>query len=350
MEKYKVIKKRIKKINVVENEDTYDINCPKNHNFFANDILVHNSEIILRSNQFCNLSEVIIRENDDLDTLKIKVRNATILGVVQSTLTNFKFLNRNWKKNCEEERLLGVSLTGLADNNVLNRKSTKAKEWLFAMKQEALSTMKEWCHALEINMSTSFTAVKPSGNVSQLMNTSSGIHPRYSPYYIRRVRVDSMDPMCQFMINKGVPYQPEVGKKLEDCKTYVFEFPCKSPDSAVMRDEKTALEQLEYWKMIQDYWCTHKPSCTIYVKENEWLEVLAWLYKNWDFISGVSFLPYDGGIYKLAPYEEITEEKYNELINKMPEIDYNELDKFEEEDNTTGAQEYACIGEKCELV
>jgi len=306
-------------------------------------------EAVLKSEELCNLSEVVIREGDTLNILKEKVRHATILGCLQATLTNFNFLNRNWRKNCEEERLLGVSLTGLADHDVLSKRSTKAREWLFALKEEANITAKEWCKALEINDSRQVTLLKPSGTCSQLVDSSSGLHPRYSQYYIRRIRVDRMDPISKLLIDKGIPYNPENGQKLDTCNTYVFEFPCKSPYKARLRDEFDAWQQLEYWKMLKEVWSDGNPSCTIYVKEHEWIKVLAWIYDNWEQIGGLSFLPYDAGIYKLAPYEEIDEDRYNELVAKMPIINFNELTSYEKEDETIGAKEYACTGNACEL-
>lgn len=306
-------------------------------------------ESVLRSRQLCNLTEAVIRPGDSLDELKTKVRYATILGVIQSTLTNFNFVSRDWKKNCEEERLLGVSLTGLADHEILSKKSTKAKEYLFAMKQEADRTMKEWCNILEINESKQVGLVKPSGTVSLMVNSSAGLHPRYSQFYIRRVRIDRMDPLARLLMDKNVPVFPETGSTMENCSTYVFEFPIKAPSNARLRDEMTAIQQLEYWKMIKEVWCDGNPSCTIYVKESEWLEILAWIWKNWDFIGGISFLPYDTGVYKLAPYEEISEEKYEELSKSFPEIDFSLLSQYEKEDETQGATEYACVGGACEI-
>lgn len=307
------------------------------------------SEIILRPKQFCNLSEVIVRENDTLDDLKKKVRQATILGIVQSTLTKFGFLSRDWKKNTEEERLLGVSLTGLRDHGVLGHTSNEAKNWLSQMKQAAIDTAEEWAKALEIPTPAAVTCVKPSGTVSQLCNTASGLHPRYASHYVRRVRVTVSDPMCKFLMEAGVPHQPEVGQSRDSATTYVFEFPIKSPSDAVFRDEVGALEQLEYWKMLQDNWCEHKPSCTIYVRQNEWVAVGNWVYDHWNYVSGISFLPYDGGIYQLAPYEEVSEEAYEDLVSKMPALDFSGLEAFERGDLTDGAREFACVGGACEI-
>jgi ribonucleoside-diphosphate reductase alpha chain len=311
-------------------------------------------EIILRPKQFCNLTEVVIRPSDSLEDLIQKVKHATILGILQSTLTDFGFLSEEWKKNCEEERLLGVSLTGLMDHPVLQENydehySESPVAWLMIMKQTAIDTAKEWSEALGINMPTAITCVKPSGTVSQLVDTASGLHPRYAPYYIRRVRVTYTDPLAMFLMSKGVPVSPEVGQTWENVNTVVFDFPIKSPEGSVFRNDRTAIEQLEYWKMLKLYWCEHNPSCTIYVKDDEWLEVGSWVYKNWDIIGGLSFLPYDGGSYQLAPYEEITKEQYEQMTKEFPQIDFEELSLFEHEDKTQGSSEYACTGGACEL-
>jgi len=308
-------------------------------------------EVILRSREFCNLSEVVIRPSDDKSNLCKKVRQATILGCVQSTLTNFGFIGREWKRNCEEERLLGVSLTGLRDHPTLKKVSKTSKLWLTEMKQVAIDTAIEWAKALEINTPTAITCVKPSGTVSQLVNSSSGLHPRYSPYYIRRVRVSKDDPLCQFLIDRNIKNNPEVGQKMESANTVIFDFPSKSPESAMMRDETSAIEQLEYWLMLQKYWCEHKPSVTIYVKDDEWLEVGNWVYKNWTYVSGISFLPSDDNIYHLPPYEEIDEEVYKSLMKSFPEeINFVDLSSYEKEDNTEGSKELACVADGCEII
>jgi ribonucleoside-diphosphate reductase alpha chain len=313
------------------------------------------SEIILRPNQFCNLSEVVVRYSDKLNDLTEKVKFATILGVLQSTLTDFKFLDEDWKKNCDEERLLGVSLTGIMDHPVLSneKKAEKASDWLESMKTTAINIAEKWSRNLGINMPAAITAIKPSGTVSQLVNTSSGIHPRYSMYYIRRVRVSKTDPICQFLIDKGVNHNPELEQgTVDECSTVVFDFPIKSPTKrATFRNDKTALAQLEHWRVMQIAWCEHKPSITCYVREDEWLEVGAWVYKNWDIVSGISFLPYDTGIYQLPPYEEITEEEYKELVKEFPRnINFEDLNIYESEDYTVGAQELACSAGGCELI
>lgn len=308
-------------------------------------------EVIGRSMSACNLSEVIIRSTDSLDDLKRKVRQAMILGVIQSTLTDFNFLRREWKKNLEDERLCGVSLTGLRDHPVLGRVTNTAKLWLQAMRMVAIETATEWANALEINVPAATCCVKPSGTVSSMVDTAPGLHTRFSPYYIRRVRVSTTDPLSQFLVEKGVPFHPEVGQTMEDAKTLVFEFPIKSPESSVCRDEANAMEQLDYWLMLQQNWCDAlKPSCTIYVKEDEWVEVGAWVYRNWQWVSGISFLPYDGGCYQLMPFEECSEHEYQTRLAAMPAIDFTDLALHESGDNTTGAQERACAGGSCDLV
>ena len=306
-------------------------------------------EVNLRPKELCNLTEVIVRPGDSLYSLKEKVRKATILGVVQSTLTDFKFVSRQWKKNCEEERLLGVSLTGLMDHPVLNEVSKEAKHWITTMKEEAIETAREWSSILGVPMPKAITCVKPSGTVSQLVGCSSGLHPRFSPYYIRRVRVSSTDPVAQLLRQAGYPAQPEIGNDPVNPKTLVFEFPIKSPEGSVMADEVRALDQLEYWLMLKRYWCEHNPSVTIYVKENEWLDVGAWVYRNWDHIGGLTFLPLDDNVYQLAPYEEIDEEAYNHMVADCPPIDWGLLADIERDDQTTGSRELACSGGACEL-
>jgi ribonucleoside-diphosphate reductase alpha chain len=317
------------------------------------------SEIILRDRQFCNLSEVVVRAQDTFDDLKRKVRLATILGTLQSTLTDFRYLSKAWKDNTEEERLLGVSLTGIMDHPVLSGSSGSIKGWgsvepkdlaviLKELKEVAIETNKEWANKLGINESVAITCVKPSGTVSQLVDSASGIHSRHSPYYIRTVRADKKDPLAILMYDAGFPAEDDVSKP---DSTYVFSFPMKAPENAVFRNDRTAIEQLEVWMVYQRHWCEHKPSVTISVKEQEWLDVGAWVYKNFDEVSGVSFLPYDGGSYRQAPYQEITEEEYNVLKNKMPtNVDWNSLADYESEDNTVGSQTYACTGTTCEVV
>jgi ribonucleoside-triphosphate reductase len=303
------------------------------------------SEIILRPNQFCNLTEVVVRPTDTVIELTEKVACATILGILQSTLTDFKFLGKEWKENCEEERLLGVSLTGIMDNPVLNNMKNveRTADWYGAMKKTAIKEAKSWSKALNINMPTAITCVKPSGTVSQLVNSASGLHSRHSEYYIRRVRVAKSDPVSNLLIDSGVPYHPENGFTIDTCNTLVFEFPVQSPKGSVFRDDRTALEQLEMWKLIQEHWCEHKPSCTVYVKEDEWLEVGAWVYKNWDIVSGIAFLPHDGGVYQLPPYSETDRSGVSHVI------DFDKLKEYESEDYTSGSKEYACTGNSCDI-
>ena len=303
------------------------------------------SEIILRPYQFCNLSEVVVRAGDTLSDLKRKVRVAAILGSLQATLTDFRYLRKVWQKNTEEEALLGVSLTGIMDHAVLSGREDreKLKDWLVALKEEAISTNKEWATKLGINISTAITAVKPSGTVSQLVDSASGIHPRYSDQYIRRVRADARDPLCQVLEAAGVPVEDDVMSPT----TKVFSFPIKAPDGAVVASEMGAMEQLELWEIYQDFWCEHKPSMTCYYRDDEFLEVGQWLYNKFDKISGVSFLPYSEHTYQQAPYEPIDLETFEKLKEEFPEtIDWN---ISENSDMTEGSQQLACTGNNCEL-
>ena len=358
------------------------------------------SEIILRPNQFCNLSEVVVRADDTITSLKRKVRIATILGTLQSTLVDFRYLRSVWKKNTEEEALLGVSLTGILDNPIMSGKIDANIAWhaqqdaweeqqyyapdkeyllggdwinnicisntwdnflgeeydeddeevvedlsdiLKILRQVAVDTNKEWAEKLGVNQSTAITCVKPSGTVSQLVNSASGIHGRYSDYYIRRVRADMRDPLCQVLSNAGVPWEVDVTNP----STAVFSFPQKAPEDSVMSSDQTGMEQLKLWSIYQEHWCEHKPSITVYYKDNEFLEIGNWLYNNFDEVSGVSFLPYSDHSYEQAPYEKITKEQYEELSQKMPtEIDWN-ID--EASDQTEGAQTLACTGGQCEI-
>lgn len=300
-------------------------------------------EIILRPKQFCNLTEVVVRADDTYESLKPKVEAATILGILQSTLTNFSFISDTWKKNCEEERLLGVSLTGLADN----RKITGVL--LHSLKLHTRAVANEWADALGINRPAAITCVKPSGTVSQLVNSSSGLHPRYSAFYIRRVRVTATDPLANFLKEKGVPWNPEVGETPETHNTCVFDFPIKSPQGAITKNELSAIAQLEYWLMLKEAWCDHNPSCTIYIRDDEWLKVGAWVYEHWDSIGGLSFLPVEGGTQPLQPYEEISQEQYTMLTQAFPNFTFSELTAFEKQDMTQGSREFACTGGSCEL-
>ena len=303
------------------------------------------SEIILRPYQFCNLSEVVVREADTIYELERKVTLATILGTYQSTMTHFPYLRKIWQRNTEEERLLGVSLTGILDNKMLGANVEQTKTLLQRLRMVSVDTNLELATAIGIQPSAAITCVKPSGTVSQLVDSASGIHPRHSRYYIRRVRGDKKDPITAFLQEKGVPSEECV---LRPESTIVFSFPKKAPDSALLRDDLTAIQHLDLWMMYQKDWCEHKPSVTISVKEDEWVEVGAWCWKNFDDISGVSFLPYDGGTYKQSPYEECTEEAYNELLDKMPKsLFWDEL--IEEDDNVEGVQQLACTAGVCEI-
>ena len=308
------------------------------------------SEIILRPYQFCNLTEVVVRAEDTMDTLKEKVRVASILGTIQSTFTNFPYLRKVWKNNTEEERLLGVSLTGIMDNKMTAGAGEHNRNVLPGMLQRlrevAEEANRETAELLGIPASAAITCVKPSGTVSQLVNSASGIHARHSKYYIRTVRGDNKDPLTQFLIDAGVPNEPDVTKP---DNTTVFSFPVKAPEDCITRDDMTAIEALDLWQIYQDNWCEHKPSVTISVKEDEWVDVGAWVYRNFDNISGISFLPYDGGSYKQAPYTTCTEEEYNEFLSKMPKsLNWDEM--IEEDDLTTAAQELACSSGVCEVL
>jgi ribonucleoside-diphosphate reductase alpha chain len=306
------------------------------------------SEIILRPYQFCNLTEVVCREGDTIESLKQKVEVATILGTLQSTLTNFKYLRKIWKQNTEEERLLGVSLTGILDCPLLTPRNITLKDTLENLKNVAVETNKKYAKILGIPQSTAITCVKPSGTVSQLVDSSSGIHARHSEYYIRTVRAGNTDPLTQFMKDAGIPAEPDAGKP---DTTTVFSFPTKSPKGAITRTDMTAIQQLEYWLIFQRHWCEHKPSVTISVKKDEWMEVGAWVYKNFDEVSGISFLPFYDHVYKQAPYQDVEREEYLELKNIMPKsIDWSKLSDYEKEDTTTGSKEFACVAGSCEIV
>jgi|TARA_B110000967_G_scaffold122476_1_gene124983 ribonucleoside-diphosphate reductase alpha chain len=307
------------------------------------------SEIILRNREFCNLSEVVVRATDTRETLLEKVRLATILGTIQSTLVNFKYISKSWQKNCEEERLLGVSLTGIMDCNVTNGKGPHGSlpAILQDLKGMAVKTNEEFAKKFGINQSVAVTCVKPSGTVSQLTNAASGIHARHNPYYIRTVRGDKKDPLTKMMIDQGFPVEDDV---MNPSHTSVFSFPHKVDQGAVFRTDLTAIEQLELWKTYQEHWCEHKPSVTISVKEHEWLEVGAWVYENFNYMSGVSFLPFSEHTYKQAPYQDCNKEEYEMLLDKMPKIvEWNKLSEYEQTDMTIGAQELACAAGFCEI-
>ena len=306
------------------------------------------SEIILRSREFCNLSECVVRREDTRESLKEKVRTAAILGTFQSTLTEFKYLSREWKKNCDEERLLGVSLTGIMDNPLTNGSKKGLDKLLEELRDIAYETNKEWADKLGIPVSAAITCVKPSGTVSQLVDSASGIHARHNPHYIRTVRADNKDPLCKLMKNMGFPNEVDITKPEH---TTVFSFPQKSPKGATCRNDMTALEQLELWKVYAESWCEHKPSVTISVKEDEWVEVAAWVYDHFDSISGISFLPFSEHVYRQAPYQDCTEEEYKEALKTMPKnVDWAELSKYESQDYTIASQELACTAGGCEII
>ena len=310
------------------------------------------SEIILRPYQFCNLSEVVARASDNMESLRKKVRIATILGTFQATMTDFKYLRKIWKTNTEQERLLGVSLTGIMDNQILSGKSatygTNIGSLLEELKVVAVQTNAIFAEQLGIEQSAAITCVKPSGTVSQLVDSASGIHARHNPYYVRTVRGDNKDPLTQFLVAQGIPAEPDV---MKPDSTTVFSFPMQSPSGAVTRTGMTAIEQLDLWLLYQRHWCEHKPSVTISVKEHEWMDVGAWVYENFDEVSGISFLPFSEHTYQQAPYQDIDKDKYTELFARMPDtVDWSLLPEFEKEDNTSGGRELACSAGVCEVV
>ena len=306
------------------------------------------SEIILRSNEFCNLSEVVVRADDTLETLKEKVRKATIIGTLQSTLTDFRYLRVRWKRNTEEEALLGVSLTGIMDHAVLgDANNPELATWLEEMRNVSIKTNKDWAEKLGVNASAAITCVKPSGTVSQLVDSASGIHPRFSKHYIRRVRSDKKDPLAVYMEQAGFPVEQDVMSP----SSVVFSFPVKSPESSTCVKEVGAMEQLALWKTYQNHWCEHKPSVTVYYTDSEYFKVAQWIWDNFDLCSGISLLPTSDHVYQQAPYEDIDEDQYEKLVAIMPQnVDWEELSQFEKEDNTTGSQELACVGGACEIV
>jgi len=302
------------------------------------------SEIILRSRQFCNLSEVVVRSEDTMTDIGKKVKLATMLGTIQSTLTNFKYLSRDWRKNCDEERLLGVSLTGIMDNTLT---ANPKPENLQHLREIAVQTNEALAEEIGVNPSASITCVKPSGTVSQLVDSASGIHSRHSPYYIRRVRMDSKDPLTVFMQDLKWVWEPDVSKPND---TVVFSFPVKSPTGSITREKRSAIQQLEVWSLYQEHWCQHKPSVTITVKEDEWLEVGAWVFNNFKTMSGVSFLPHTDHSYKQAPYEDCDKKTFNHLTNMICKADWSTLTQYEEEDYTVASQELACSAGFCEVL
>jgi len=317
-----------------------------NHEFGTNPC----SEIILRPYQFCNLTEVVVRATDKLVDIERKVKLATILGTIQATYTHFPYLRKIWTKNTEEERLLGVSLTGIMDHDILNGTNPEGHlpAALKALREAAIKTNAEWSSKLGIPQSAAITCVKPSGTVSQLVDSASGIHPRHNGYYIRRVRGDNKDPITQFMKDMGIPHDPDIMKPEN---TTVFSFPVKAPEGCITRHDLSAEDHLNLWKIYAEFWCEHKPSITVSVKPDEWVDVGAWLYANFDIASGLSFLPHSDHIYKQAPYEDCTEEEYLALLDKMPEsIDWSNLSDYEKEDNTKASHTVACTAGSCEIV
>ena len=324
------------------------------------------SEIILKNAQFCNLTECVIRATDNIEDIERKVKFATILGTIQSTYTKFPYLSKDWTDNTEEERLLGVSLTGIMDNPLMTSANAGLAKTLEHLRNVAITTNAEWSERLGIPQSAAITCVKPSGTVSQLVDSASGIHARHSPYYIRTVRGDNKDPLTKFLIDQGVPNEPDV---MKPDATTVFSFPQKAPAGAVTRNDMTAIEQLEMWLTYQRHWCEHKPSITVSVRDSEWVSVGAFVYEHFDEMSGVSFLPHSDHTYQQAPYQETFKDKpvtglrwedgeeyiitpsYEDILAQMPEtIDWSKLSDYEKEDNTAGMQTMACTGDSCEIV
>ena len=301
-------------------------------------------EIVLRSKQFCNLSEVVARADDTKDTLLEKARLATILGTYQSTLTNFPFLSPEWKKNCEEERLLGVSITGQWDCPLL-----RDKELLQEIRDKVVETNKKYAKMFGVNQSTCTTCVKPSGTVSQLVDSASGMHPRGAKYYIRRIRISATDPLFHMLRDMKFPYHPEVGQSAESATTFVLEFPVKAPEGAITKNDLSALDQLEHWQLVKESFTEHNPSVTVSIGENEWIDVAKWIYERWDSVGGLSFLPRSKHVYQLAPYEDIDEKTYNRLKKSIPAIDFSRITVYEKDDRTEGAKELACVGGVCEV-
>jgi ribonucleotide reductase alpha subunit len=350
------INHRVQSVEILNyKEDVYCGSVEEFHRFFVavgnhDGVLVHNcGEILLRDQELCNLSEVIVRRDDTLEVLRHKVSIATMFGVWQSTFINFPYVRPKWSENCQEERLLGVSLTGIMDHPVLNNVNDKMKVWLGDLKSTAIYEAGKWAKRLGINMSAAITCVKPSGTVSQLTDCASGIHPRYSPFYIRRYRISVTDPLLKMMIDQGVKAYPEVGQDPQTASTMVLEFPMMAPKGAKTVKDYTALQQLEHWHVVKNFWCEHNPSITVYVGDDEWVGVAAWVYDHFDDITGVAFLPRNDHVYQLAPYEEITEEVFKDMKVAEPFIDFTQLTKYELEDTTDGLREYACVGDKCDV-
>ncbi|HEY4519228.1 MAG TPA: ribonucleoside-triphosphate reductase, partial [Candidatus Paceibacterota bacterium] len=302
-------------------------------------------EIILQSKQFCNLSEIVARAEDTIESLLRKIRVAAILGTYQATLTNFPYLSKEWKENCENERLLGVSITGQWDCP-----AARKGEVLEKLKEETVKINKQYAKKFGVNQAACITCVKPSGTLSQMVDCASGMHPRHSQYYIRRVRIASSDPLFRMLKDQGIPHYPEVGQSLETANTFVLEFPVKAPEDAIYKDDISAIEQLEHWKLVKENYTEHNPSVTISVGEEEWVEVANWLYKNWELVGGLSFLPRDNHVYQLAPYETVNKEKYDELAKRIGLLDFSKITTYENEDMTENKKELACVGNVCELV
>ena len=301
-------------------------------------------EIYLRSKQFCNLTSIVIRPHDTVETLKKKMELATLLGTYQSTLTNFGYLSKKWKENCEEERLLGVSLSGYYDNPIIRNDKV-----LLALKTNSIETNKEYAKRFGVNPSTAITCVKPHGNSGQLLGVGSGMHPWYAPYFIRRVRISHTDTLLKMARDQGVPCLPEVGQSESSATTFVLEFPVKAPEEAIFKDEVSALDLMKEWKRLKEHFVEHNPSATIYVGPNEWLAVGNFVYENWDWIGGLSFLPRSEHVYQLAPYEAITKEEYEKRSKLIGKIDFSKLSQYEAVDNTVGAKEFACVAGVCEV-
>jgi len=333
------------------NREAAKKNCAKygrrdpNHDFGSNPC----NEVILRSASFCNLTEVVARPGDAEETLKRKVRLATIMGTMQATITNFSYLRKIWRQNTEEEALLGVSITGVLDNALLSGAEGKKKlgETLGRLREYAVSVNKEWAAKLGINQATATTCIKPSGTVSLLASCSSGIHPRHSQHFIRTVRADKKDPLAKLMVEMGFPHEDDVTKPEYN---WVFSFPMQSPEGSVLRDDLTAIDHLELWKTYQDHWTEHKPSITVNIRESEWMDVGAWVYRHFDSVSGIAFLPFSGHSYRQAPYSEVTKDEYEKAIAAMPKnVDWSKLGQFEIEDNTQMEKTLACVGDSCDL-
>lgn len=301
-------------------------------------------EIILQSKQFCNLSEVVARSEDTEKSLLRKIRLATILGTYQASLTHFPYLSKEWKERCERERLLGVSITGQWDCEVIRNATV-----LERLKTEAIRVNREYAARFGVNSSTCITCVKPSGTLSQTVDCASGMHPRHAPYYIRRIRISATDALFKMLRDQGVPYHPEVGQSAEHATTYVLEFPVKAPEGSVYKDDLTAIDQLEHWKLVKEHYTEHNPSVTVSVGDDEWIEVAQWVYKHWDIIGGLSFLPRDNHVYQLAPYEAIDKKKYLELSERLKHIDYSKIITYEKTDELDVKKELACVGGVCEV-